>query len=731
MHPSIRSSVPVAALAMALAVAMAPGAQAECTKPILLGAPIPFFTGPNAHFTVVGDFNEDGIPDLAVTNGDLSSGSFNASLAVLIGTGNRTYAPPVLYPVGRGARGVVARDFNEDGITDLAVANLFSNTVSVLIGQGSGGIGNGAFSPAVSYPTGSGPYEIVSADFNGDGILDLATALNATSAVCVLPGLGAAGVGNGTFGPYFTVPVGNLGTGLASGDFNHDGIPDLVATEYTNGTVGVLLGTGAANLGATSFLPVTHYSAGIQPYHIEIADFNEDGSPDLAVANTAGGGVRVLLGLGNGGFVTQASLASGNSSAVVAGDLNGDGILDIVTGTITGQNTGVAEVYLGQGTGGVGNATFGPGTTYATPGDVYQALVSDLDMDGNADVLIGEGYGNFVDFLPGICADQAPDARAPGLTGVRDAPNDNGGKVLLTWTASSLDVTGGTVNSYRVWRRIPPAMVARVTPARLVAKEVLAIPASGQTVYWEALATLPAQRLAGYGYAAATLQDSLPGSNPYTAFFVSALTSNIDVFYSSSVDSGYSVDNLKPHTPGPLAGAVAGPGFTLHWGPSPDADLAGYRLYRGASAGFVPSAGTLIATPPDTSAYDVQGHGEWFYKVSAVDIHANESGFSTLAPLVPTGAGTPGTALVLDGVRPNPSVNGRLSISFALSGGPGARLEVVDVAGRRLVSRDVTALGPGGHVLTVGDEKPLASGVYFVRLIEDHRTLETRAVVTR
>jgi len=274
-------------------------------------------------------------------------------------------------------------------------------------------------------------------------------------------------------------------------------------------------------------------------------------------------------------------------------------------------------------------------------------------------------------------------------------------------------------------------MVALATPARLAAKEVIALPASGLTVYWEALATLPAQRLAGYGYTAATLQDSLPGSNPYTAFFVSALTSNIDVFYSSNVDSGYSVDNLKPHTPGPMAGAVMGPGFSLHWGPSPDADLAGYRLYRGATANFVPSPATLIATPPDTTAYDVQAHGEWYYKVSAVDLHANESGFSALAPLVPTGAGLPGAALSLDGVRPNPSVNGRLSISFSLAGGSGARLEVVDVAGRRLVSRDLTSLGPGGHVLTIGDGKPLASGVYFVRLIEDQRTLETRAIVTQ
>ena len=732
MHPSNFRSAPALALALALAMGIPPAAGSVCTQPFLLGTPIQLQTGPNAHFSVAVDFNGDGITDLAVTNGDLSPGSFNASLAVRIGTGNRTYAPPVLYAVGRGARGVVARDFNGDGITDLAVSNLFSNTVSVLLGQGSGGVGNGAFAPAVSYPTDAGPYELVAADFNGDGILDLATALNATNAVCVLPGLGSGGIGNGTFGSFLTFSVGNLGTGLATGDFNLDGKPDLVATEYTSGTVGVLLGTGAATFSPASFLPVAHYAAGVQPYHIEVADLNEDGSPDLAVANTASGGVRILLGLPNGSFVAQTILASGNSSAVAAGDLNGDGILDIVTGTITGSNTGVAEVYLGQGAGGVGNATYGPATSYTTPGDVYQVLVADLDQDGSQDALIGEGNGNYVDLLPGTCVATLPDPRAPGLSGVRDVPNDDGGKVFVTWTASSLDISGGAVNGYRVWRRIPAAMtMSRVTPARLRAGEVIAVPTNDLVVYWEALATLPAQRLPGYGYTAATTQDSLPGSNPYTAFFVSALTSNIDVFYSSVIDSGYSVDNLRPHRPGPMAGTVLGSGIWLHWGPAPDADLAGYRLYRGASADFVPSPGTMIAAPPDTGWLDLQGHGEWFYKVSAVDIHSNESEFSSLAPLGTTGVDRPGPVLALTGVRPNPSVNGQLSVSFALAGGSGARLELLDVAGRLVVTRDVSGLGPGSHVLVLGVEKPLASGVYFVRLIEDRRILGARAVVTR
>jgi len=728
MRPIILRSVRAAALTAALAVTMASGARSECTKPILLDASIAFLTGPNADYMVARDFNGDGITDLAVTNADLSPGSFNASLAVLIGTGGRTYAAPVLYAVGRGARGVVTGDFDGDGITDLAVANLFSNTISVLRGQGAGGVGNGTFAPAVSYPTGAGPFELVAADINRDGILDLAAALNGANAVCVLPGLGSGGTGNGTFGLYTTFPVGNLGLGLAQGDFNHDGIPDLVATEYTSGTVGVLLGTGAPTIGPSSFLPVMHYGAGAEPYHIEVADLNADGSLDLAVANTASGGVQVLLGHPNGTFTPQASLASGNSSGVAAGDLNGDGIPDLVTGVVTGSNTGIAKVFLGQGSGGVGTATYGPATSYHTNGDVYQVIVGDLDGDGAQDALVSEGNGNYVELLPGICADAPPDPRVPVLTGVRDVPNDNGGKVFLTWTASLLDVAGGAVNSYRVWRRIPPQLAAS---ARTTSQDVIAMPMGDLIVYWEALATLPAQRLSGYGYTAPTTQDSMPHSNPYTAFFVSALTSNIDEFYSSAVDSGYSVDNLSPHRPGPMMGEAVASGFWLHWGASPDADLAGYRLYRGPSADFLPSPATRIAAPLDTVWFDAQGHGEWFYKVSAVDIHDNESDVSMLAPNGATGVGSDAPVFALHGARPNPSVDGRLSISFVLASGPGARIEVLDVTGRQVLARDLTAWGAGSHVLTLGDERPLPSGIYFVRLIQGLESRQARAIVTR
>jgi len=710
-----------------MAVAMVSRAGSECTNPILLDTPLAFTTGPNAHFMATGDFNGDGILDLAVTNGDLSLGSYNASLAVLIGTGNRSYAAPVLYPVGRGARGVVARDFDGDGILDVAVSNLFSNTVSVRLGNGSAGVGNGTFSTLVNYPTLAGPFGLVAADFNRDGILDLATCLNMANGVSVLPGLG-----NGTFGAAFSFALNSAPTGIATGDFNGDGFPDLAVTQNGIGEVAVVLGTGLPVLGSGSFGPAAYVAAGPQPFHILVADFNENGVLDLAVANTASGGIRVLSGIGNGTFSSPTTLLSGNSSTVGAADFNHDGILDIVTGTVTGNNAGQVEMFLGRGAGGVGNGTFASASVYASHGDVYQLITGDLDGDGGTDVVTAQGYGNDIALLPGTCAPIPPDPRAPVLTAVRDVPNDNGGRVFLTWTPSSLDASGGPVNNYRVWRRIPSASSVAALHARLASREVIAISQSdAEVVYWEALATLPAQRLTGYGYTAATTQDSMPGSNPYTAFFISALTSNIDVFYSSAVDSGYSVDNIPPEAPGGLAGALQASGFSLQWDPCTATDLDAYRVYRGATADFVPSAANLMATSKEPGWIDPNGHGQWFYKLSAVDVHTNESDFSLLAPISPVGVDPPAAVFELRGSRPNPSVDGRLSVYFSLERGAGARLEVLDLVGRRMFSKDLSAWGPGSHVLTLGEGRPLSPGVYFVHLFEDRRVRESKAVVTQ
>jgi sugar lactone lactonase YvrE len=223
-----------------------------------------------------------------------------------------------------------------------------------------------------------------------------------------------------------------------------------------------------------------------------------------------------------------------------------------------------------------------------------------------------------------------PPVSQPHLDFVRDVPHDQGGKVMLGWARSDLDIAGGTVIGYRVWRRLPTSAqeALRIAGGRPIRTMTL----GPQTVYWEALVDLPAGQLPGYGYIAATSQDSLPGSNPFTAFFVTALTEYQDIFYDSNVDSGYSVDNLAPDTPQGIQGAyLTTGGVKIQWLPSRAPDVGEYNIYRGATQSFVPSDFNRLGSTTDTTFVDPNA-ASYFYKLSAVDVHGNESGFALLKP---------------------------------------------------------------------------------------------------
>jgi hypothetical protein len=607
----------------------------------------------------------------------------------------------------------------------------------VLLGRGSAGVGDGTFAAAVSYPTGGYPFQLVVEDLDHDGILDLAVARNSVAAIALLRGGGSGGVGDGTFGGPTLLPLNSVSTGLERGDFNGDGVTDLVATENGTGSIALCLGTGAPVLGGSSFQPALHISAGPLPFEMAVADFNADGKPDLAVAEqTSGGGTAIMLGTGTGGFQAPTFLATGNTVAVTANDLNQDGITDLAIGSITGANTGTVRIFLGGGAGGVGNGTFTGAQSVGSLGDPYQIVAADLNGDGRRDLAVSYYLTSSIAVFPGVCGNGPPglDPRAPVLNHVRDVPNDQGGRVFLTWSASSLDVTGGAVNAYRVWRRIPPGQAQALVAAARPRKDLLARPAfagSALIEYWEALATLPAQRLAGYGYTAPTTQDSMTFSNPFTAFFVAALTPDIDVFYPSNVDSGYSVDNLPPRQPQRFAGEYVGSQVSLRWGTSPDADFGEFRLYRGADPNFVPGTENLLLVTSDTTHVDTgPGVATSYYELTAVDTHGNESERALVSPALVTGVEGGATELALRPPTPNPGDGRSLSVEFVLPSAGAARLELLDVTGRRVRALDVGGLGPGRHLLDLTGARPLHAGLYFVRLTQAGRFALARATVS-
>jgi hypothetical protein len=221
----------------------------------------------------VGDFNGDGLLDLAVA--DYGSNS----VSVLLGNGDGSFQVPLNFAAGSKPASVAVGDFNGDGQLDLAVANyVFGGSVSVLLGNG-----DGTFQAPLNFDAGNHPKSVAVGDFNGDGLLDLAVANYGSSNVSVL-----LGNGDGTFQPARNVAVGPRATAVAVGDFVGDGVLDLAVL---SGTVRVLLGNGDGTFQTT---PVS-YVAGSSPMSVAVGDFNGDSSLDLAVANYDSNDVSILV----------------------------------------------------------------------------------------------------------------------------------------------------------------------------------------------------------------------------------------------------------------------------------------------------------------------------------------------------------------------------------------------------------------------------------------------------
>ena len=175
-----------------------------------------------------------------------------------------------------------AEDFNGDGQADLAVANHYGHTVSILLGNG-----DGTFQAEIAYSAGTSPISVEAEDFNGDGQADLAVANWASWDVSILLGHGDGG---------FQAPV-SYGAGINPScveveDINKDGHPDLAVANRWSWDVTVLLGNGDG-----TFIAVGNYGTGDAPYSLDAEDFNGDGHPDLAVANSGLFEVSILLNI--------------------------------------------------------------------------------------------------------------------------------------------------------------------------------------------------------------------------------------------------------------------------------------------------------------------------------------------------------------------------------------------------------------------------------------------------
>lgn len=316
-------------------------------------------TGNQPWGIVAADFFESGQLGLAITN------SNDNTITILLPNGGGTFrSGTTISLLGVFPTQLVAADFNGDGKIDLAVLNTCGTgpavcfpqaapqgpgTVTILLGNGDGTF---TISPA-TLTTGNVPYAMAAADLNGDGFIDLVVANQNSNNLTVL-----MGNGDGTFTPTNASPVtGNSPSAIAIGDFNGDGNLDIAVTNSGDSTVSILLNQNCSNLPAALcvFAPASvSPMVGSGPAAISIADMNADGFLDLLVANSSGNSVSVLLGDGTGAFNAvvpqgQPDFSTGAApQAVVLGDFNQDGRLDIVTSNASGSYSYLRQAAVAQ-----------------------------------------------------------------------------------------------------------------------------------------------------------------------------------------------------------------------------------------------------------------------------------------------------------------------------------------------------------------------------------------------
>jgi hypothetical protein len=333
----------------------------------------------------IADVDKDGNLDILVANG----GSANCS--VYLGDGKGGFSQPTGSPLaaGQNPTDITTGDFNGDGNLDLAIANHGVKLVTVLLGNGKGQF---SFAPGSPFNVESNPHPhgIAVADFNGDKKPDLAIDSWAENKVLLL-----FGKGDGTFQmPGMKFDVGERPyQRLRTADVNGDGNADIVTSNFDAASVSVLFSDGRGNFTRKDF-PVPP-----DPFGIAIADLNGDQHPDIAISHYSGHGtdrsknaLSVLFGDGKGNF----SLAKGSPfstghypGTLAAGDLNGDGIADLV---VPNYEDGTLTIYLG-GRNGITPAGYSPIRVGHTP---HGVAVADLNHDGKGDIVVAEENDNDV-----------------------------------------------------------------------------------------------------------------------------------------------------------------------------------------------------------------------------------------------------------------------------------------------------------------------------------------------
>jgi FG-GAP-like repeat len=333
-----------------------------------------------------GDFNGDGLPDVATINGTSSNVS-----VFLRQAGGGFAQEGAAIAVGAGPSGAAVGDYNRDGLADLAVSSYNApGTVRVLLRQPGGGFAL----EGTPFSFSANVHAVAAGDFNSDGLLDLAATRSDSQVVLLLRQAG----GGFAQGPQFQ--TGATPIAIAVGDYNGDGLADLAIANRGNGTATILLRSGG------TFVSEGTVPVGLDPVGIVAANFDGVGGADLAVSNYSPGTVTVLLRQSPSGFTTEPPIAVTSAAGIDAADYDRDGRPDLAVAS----NAGAIDILHRNAAGG-----FTRNQTIPLAGAVNDVVAADFNGDARPDLAASSYTGAAADTFTALLnpAPPAPPLPAP------------------------------------------------------------------------------------------------------------------------------------------------------------------------------------------------------------------------------------------------------------------------------------------------------------------------------